>query len=62
MANTRKSPEERRIMRAYSIKTKVAQDFSDYCRENNLSASRLVEDFIIDYLSTKHTSGNMVSD
>lgn len=50
MANVKKTEQEKRIMRAYTIKKGVAVEFSNHCKLNNISASRLVEDFIINYL------------
>jgi len=54
MANFKvKNEKSRRVITSFTIKKKVKEDFSNYCFDNDLSASRIVENLIEYFLKSK---------
>lgn len=51
MANRKVKPENKKKVKSYSMRTKIADNFTNHCIENDLSASTIVESLIENYLN-----------
>lgn len=50
MANFKVSEDEKRIMNSFSIRVKTLRIMKNYCLENNLSFSKIIDDLLTDFI------------